>query len=591
MALTKINTEMLYGFDEETELQLENYLPKEGGTLTGDLTMENSDLILGGAVTEKEYEETVVPDPDAWNIDALERLVHTTRKFPQELVDFFPFEKLPKSNEPHVYEEIYHPHNIYAPSFSLTSDGTHGVYVDYGLAYEYEGRYAVWKCDKPYEWDENSAIVCKGAFNKKEPANRFSHAGLPGGPYDSYLSPHNNLARRANLQFSPDGLKLFHTNSTWETRPASGIPGEKMNTLGWHQLTKPYDISTSLNLNVDGYPTLNDTLGHFDLLPTAQFGSSYSDTNTWRIAGLHFKPDGLAFYIRWAIFEPKLSPAEDNKRQGSSQLTQHNLKTPWDISASSLGSIVYNNIPLRFDLNNGNGPLGGTATKNQPASEYGSNMTMSTDGRYIYASHGHWMADSARGANPCIWQWELPIPWDLSSLWIDETGKLAIPQKIVFREDSGDWGENHFNEQDPNGMAWNEDGSTFYNMIRTDRKLWYPDSNDERAKPYKIFETRIYEVVSPAEIDLNPQDGTMQTYTIEGNIKITANFQDGQSMTVMLEPRAGSTVDWADIIWGNNGGLAPVLTEDTLVITLWQVSGSLYGLVVKEEDTLQEDGL
>ena len=584
MALTKINTEMLYGFDEETELQLENYLPNEGGTLTGDLTMENSDLILGGAVTEKEYEETVVPDPtdpDAknWDICAFEEDGYTIRQFPQELVDFFPYVDFPPSAMPFSKETKYQPHHIYAPSFSLTSDGMYGVYVDYGLAYDHEGRYAVWKCDKPYKWDENSEVVCKGAFNKKEPDS----AGL---------SPISNIARRANLQFSPDGLKLFHTNSTWETRPASGIPGEKMNTLGWHQLTKPYDISTSLNLNVDGYPTLNDTLGHFDLLPTAQFGSSYSDTNTWRIAGLHFKPDGLAFYIRWAIFEPKLSPAEDNKRQGSSQLTQHNLKTPWDISASSLGSIVYNNIPLRFDLNNGNGPLGGTATKNQPASEYGSNMTMSTDGRYIYASHGHWMADSARGANPCIWQWELPIPWDLSSLWIDEKGELAKGQKLAFHPadfklDDHPW---QTKEQDPNGMAWNGDGSRFYSMIRTDRKLWYPNSNDERAKPYKIFETRIYEVVSPAEIDLNPQDGTMQTYTID-SVKITANFQDGQSMTVMLEPREGSTVEWPDIIWGNNGGLEPVLTEDTLVITLWQVSGSLYGLVVKEEDTLQEDGL
>ena len=587
MALTKINTEMLYGFDEETELQLENYLPKEGGTLTGDLTMENSDLILGGAVTEKEY--TVVFEPpdtdtgviyDHWSMEKVNKIggkwnyedegiggpnssyyppTYKVRQFPKAILDHFPVPSVPSGE---IIEE--------STTFSLTSDGTHGIMVDYGPKFGYRGKYAVWKCDKPYEWDENSEVVCIGEFG--------GDSGPSPQPDWPATVPRTNgysqWRRSAGLQFSPDGLKLFHTGAD-----------ELSLTLGWHQLTKPYDISSSLNLNGSDFPALNDTIDCTRYNPTS---AGYPAGGYSRVVGLSFRPDGTAFYLLWYIYKTNHWQFLNPTAMGSSgkfcgcttkgidqfnlTVTQQNLNTPWDISESSLGD----HYTMPRDPQNAHPCF--SCLDMWPIC---ASITWSSNGQYMYTSTGIPYTDrdysnkarhTVRYINP---YWE-DHPMDISQ--------------------GGGW---HMQEQEGsevhNGMAWNEDGSTFYSMIR--RGAWedahgYTDiysKKDTRA----IFETRVFEVVPPPppmEIDLNPQDGTMQTYTM-GDVKITANFQDGQSMTVMLEPREGSTVEWPDIIWGNNDGLAPVLTEDTLVITLWQVSGSLYGLVIKEKDTLQEDGL
>ena len=575
MALTKINTEMLYGFDEETELQLENYLPKEGGTLTGDLTMENSDLILGGAVTEKEYEEIVAPEPivsnDYWSYEKVKKLIgkwnyeeigsnkvpeYTARQFPKAIVDHFPVPSVPSGE---MLEE--------STTFSLTSDGTHGIMVDYGPKFGYRGKYAVWRCDSPYKWDENSEVVCTGEFggdSGPSPTPNWNESIPRSGGYSKWR-------RSAGLQFSSDGLKLFHTGAD-----------ELSLTLGWHQLTKPYDVSSSLNLNGSDFPALNDTIDctSYDLA-----SAGYTITNGFhRVVGLSFRPDGKAFFLLWYIYKGDYSKFLNPVNIGgcgegngddmfSLTVTQQNLNTPWDISESSLGD-HYTMPRYKASWRPNYGcvdmwPICGS-------------ITWSSNGQYMYTSTGIPYTD--RYQSNKAYHTVLFFHHEDQSSWKDRPWDLS----------QGGWScARHGRPEDAkdvhNGMAWNEDGSTFYSMIR--RGAWVDDSaTDNRYKKdtRPIFETRVYEVVPPppAEIDLNPQDGTMQTYTIGGNVKITANFQDGQSMTVMLEPRAGSTVEWPDIIWGNNDGLAPVLTEDTLVITLWQVSGSLYGLVVKEEDTL-----
>ena len=127
------------------------------------------------------------------------------------------------------------------------------------------------------------------------------------------------------MQFSPDGLKLFHTGAD-----------ELSLTLGWHQLTKPYDISSSLNLNGFDFPALNDTIDCTRYLTAESHNPCYP-----RVVGLYFRPDGLGFYLLWynyndiyeKFWKGELSEGSWRDRWYL-KVTQQNLNTPWAISES-----------------------------------------------------------------------------------------------------------------------------------------------------------------------------------------------------------------------------------------------------------------
>jgi hypothetical protein len=87
--------------------------------------------------------------------------------------------------------------------------------------------------------------------------------------------------------------------------------------------------------------------------------------------------------------------------------------------------------------------------------------------------------------------------------------------------------------------------------------------------------------ITDGTVDLNPANGTIQTWTLGANRSPTANnFGAGQSMTLMVDDGAGFTITWPSVTWRNNGGNAPTLaTSGYTVVVLWKVGSTLYGLL------------
>ena len=77
---------------------------------------------------------------------------------------------------------------------------------------------------------------------------------------------------------------------------------------------------------------------------------------------------------------------------------------------------------------------------------------------------------------------------------------------------------------------------------------------------------------------IDPDNGTIQTWTLTGNSTPTATVTAGQGITLMISDGTDYTITWPAITWVNNGGLAPTLSATVeTVIVLWQVGATLYG--------------
>lgn len=80
---------------------------------------------------------------------------------------------------------------------------------------------------------------------------------------------------------------------------------------------------------------------------------------------------------------------------------------------------------------------------------------------------------------------------------------------------------------------------------------------------------------------LNPNNGTVQTWTLSANSTPTDSFVAGETMTLMVNDGTAYTITWPSVTWVNNGGTAPTLaTTGYTVIALWKVSTTLYGALV-----------
>lgn len=80
---------------------------------------------------------------------------------------------------------------------------------------------------------------------------------------------------------------------------------------------------------------------------------------------------------------------------------------------------------------------------------------------------------------------------------------------------------------------------------------------------------------------LNPQNGTIQTWTLSGNSTptIAAGFTTGSSLTLMIDDGTSYTITWPTIQWA--GGTAPTLaTTGYTVVELWKVGSTVYGALV-----------
>ena len=94
-----------------------------------------------------------------------------------------------------------------------------------------------------------------------------------------------------------------------------------------------------------------------------------------------------------------------------------------------------------------------------------------------------------------------------------------------------------------------------------------------------IFEDAINEnvfaITDAASVAIDPDNGTIQTWTLGANRTATDSLTSGQSVLLMIT--AGSnTLTWMTITWA--GGSAPTLsTSSTTAIELWKVGTTLYG--------------
>jgi len=79
--------------------------------------------------------------------------------------------------------------------------------------------------------------------------------------------------------------------------------------------------------------------------------------------------------------------------------------------------------------------------------------------------------------------------------------------------------------------------------------------------------------------EINPENGTIQTWALSANATPTASFTSGQSVTLMVTPSGSYNITWPTISW--IGTIAPTLTSgSTTVIELWKVGSTLYGVGV-----------
>jgi len=80
---------------------------------------------------------------------------------------------------------------------------------------------------------------------------------------------------------------------------------------------------------------------------------------------------------------------------------------------------------------------------------------------------------------------------------------------------------------------------------------------------------------------LDPDNGSIQTWTLSGNSTPTDSLSAGESVTLMIDDGTAYTITWPTMTWVNNAGSAPTLAASGYtVVVLWKVSTTLYGALV-----------
>lgn len=98
--------------------------------------------------------------------------------------------------------------------------------------------------------------------------------------------------------------------------------------------------------------------------------------------------------------------------------------------------------------------------------------------------------------------------------------------------------------------------------------------SDFVVRPEQVY------AISGTTPTLDPENGTIQTWTLTANSTPADGLSDGESMTVMVADGASTyTVDWtttASVVFV--GGTEPAIpTTGYAVIALWKVGSTLYG--------------
>lgn len=110
------------------------------------------------------------------------------------------------------------------------------------------------------------------------------------------------------------------------------------------------------------------------------------------------------------------------------------------------------------------------------------------------------------------------------------------------------------------------------------------DGNDLEL-PASIKET-VFTTTDGAAFEINPSNGTVQVIVLGASrTPKGTSFQNGQSVTLMVDDGSAFTLTWTDATWGGSGviwktdnGVAPRLnTTGYTAIVLWKLAGQVYG--------------
>ena len=93
----------------------------------------------------------------------------------------------------------------------------------------------------------------------------------------------------------------------------------------------------------------------------------------------------------------------------------------------------------------------------------------------------------------------------------------------------------------------------------------------------KSYKDTVYTITDGASVDIEPDNGGIQVWTLGANRTATANsFDAGAKVMLMIDDGSGYTVTWPSVNWV--GGVAPTLvTSGYSIIELWKVGSQLYG--------------
>jgi hypothetical protein len=93
------------------------------------------------------------------------------------------------------------------------------------------------------------------------------------------------------------------------------------------------------------------------------------------------------------------------------------------------------------------------------------------------------------------------------------------------------------------------------------------------------FTETVFAITDSGSVDINPANGTIQTWTLGANRTPTAtSFANGQSVTLMIADGTSYDVTWTTINVNWVGGVVPLLPlSGYAVVVLWKVAGTVYG--------------
>jgi len=103
------------------------------------------------------------------------------------------------------------------------------------------------------------------------------------------------------------------------------------------------------------------------------------------------------------------------------------------------------------------------------------------------------------------------------------------------------------------------------------------DVDIKQAVVAKSYKDTVFTITDGASVDIDPDNGGIQVWTLGANRSPTANnFDAGAKVMLMINDGSGYTITWPSVNWV--GGVAPTLaTSGYSIVELWKVGSQLYG--------------